>query len=403
MTGVAEVLRRLVRWLREHPFAADTALAIFITVLAMAFHLTDPEIDADDPARDPTWWTAALLVASTMPIMFRRVRPIATLVAVATAQAVCELFEIVGPGWLAVLVAVYSLGAHTEGRRRTVTLVVVGVPMSVLLVTGLLVDEVTVVDAIATVGTFTAAYVLGDNLRRRRAHVEALADRAERAERERDLLARERVAEERARIAREMHDIVAHSVSVMVIQAAAARRQLDHRPDLAATLLESLERTGRATMDELRQVLGVLRDPDAQRLDVPVPTLAELPALVEAVNGLPVRLSMTGDVDHVPAGVAVSVYRVVQEALTNATRHAGPGATVAVRVASTPSAVDVVVEDDGRGASATPSANGYGLLGMNERASAAGGTFVAGPRPGGGWRVAASFPVPAVTAPRLVS
>src|SRR5690606_4994190 len=148
----------------------------------------------------------------------------------------------------------------------------------------------------------------------------------------RDLLARERVAEERNRIARELHDIVAHSVSVMTIQASAARRNLETRPAEAAAMLENIERTGRQTMDELRQVLGVLRDSASTPDAMPLPTLADLHTLVEQSGGLPVRLAVTGLTEQVPAGVAVSVYRIVQEALTNANRHAGPGATVDVRV-----------------------------------------------------------------------
>ena len=215
--------------------------------------------------------------------------------------------------------------------------------------------DVDLIDVVPAIGLLTAAFVIGDNLRRRRDHLESLADRAERAERERDLLARERVAEERNRIARELHDIVAHSVSVMVIQASAARRNLAGRPDEATAMLENVERTGRQTMDELRQVLGVLRSDGGQALAVPLPTLADLPGLVEVgdVGTLRTNLTITGDREHVPAGVAVSVYRIVQEALTNAHRHAGPGVTVDVQVACAAADVTVVVADDGRGASSS--------------------------------------------------
>jgi signal transduction histidine kinase len=293
-----------------------------------------------------------------------------------------------------VLVAVYSVGSHTEGRRRAY---VAAAALIVVLADGTVtvaVGDLKLVDGIAAIGMLTAAFVVGDNVRRRRQHVESLADRAERAERERDLLARERVADERNRIARELHDIVAHSVSVMVIQASAARRNLASRPDEASALLENVERTGRQTMDELRQVLGVLRDDgDGEPPSVPLPTLGDLPALVDSVGGLPVRLAVTGVPDRVPAGVAVSVYRIVQEAVTNANRHAGPGATIDVRVTCMASEVEVVVADDGRGASALHGApTGYGLVGMHERATAAGGSFSAGPRRGGGWRVSATIP-----------
>jgi signal transduction histidine kinase len=125
---------------------------------------------------------------------------------------------------------------------------------------------------------------------------------------------------------------------------------------------------------------------------MPLPTLDDLPALVESGGGLPVRLAVTGVPERVPAGIAVSVYRIVQEALTNANRHAGPGAVIDVRVTCSGSDVEVLVADDGRGASTTHTSSGYGLVGMQERATAAGGTFSAGPRRGGGWRVSATIP-----------
>ena len=199
-------------------------LAVALMVLAIVIHFSDVRLDTEQPVREPTWWTPLFVILSTLPVMFRRRWPIVTLGVVFIAQALAEMLDIVGSTWLAVLVATYSVGAHTDGRRRQVGVAVLAVVFVVLLIAGVIDDEVTLVDAIATTGILTAALVLGDNVRRRRLHLETLADRADRAERERDLLARVRVAEERNRIARELHDIVAHSVSVMVIQAAAARR-----------------------------------------------------------------------------------------------------------------------------------------------------------------------------------
>ena len=218
-------------------------LAVALMVLAIVIHFSDVRLDTEQPVREPTWWTPLFVILSTLPVMFRRRWPIVTLGVVFIAQALAEMLDIVGSTWLAVLVATYSVGAHTDGRRRQVGVAVLAVVFVVLLIAGVIDDEVTLVDAIATTGILTAALVLGDNVRRRRLHLETLADRAERAERERDLLARERVAEERNRIARELHDIVAHSVSVMVIQAAAARRNVTSRPEDAVALLENVERT----------------------------------------------------------------------------------------------------------------------------------------------------------------
>jgi signal transduction histidine kinase len=410
MTGGAEMARRPVRWIREHPLAADAMLAALLTTLALFLHSATNRIEIDHPTHTPTWWTVLLVVLATAPIMFRRRNPVWVLAVVLVAQLACETWHVFGPNWLAVLVAVYSVGAHTAGRRRTYAAVVGLVAVLSVGTSAIVNSDLTLVDGIAAVGLLTGAFVLGDNVQRRRQHVESLADRAERAERERDLLARERVAEERNRIARELHDIVAHSVSAMVIQASAARRTMASRPEEATALLENVERAGRQTMDELRQVLGVLRDESGGPLAMPLPTLEDLSALVDSTVGPITRLVVTGDAARVPAAVAVSAYRIVQEALTNANRHAGPGATVDVRVTCTAADVEVFVEDDGRGASTSGSEGGYGLVGMRERAVAAGGSFSAGPRRGGGWRVSATLPlhpvaepVPAVADTTLVS
>ena len=224
---IVETWRRPVAWAKGHPFAVDTTIAVVLTVVALAVHAGSPHFDTTDPVHDPTWWTPVLVVAATLPLMYRRRRPIAVLVVIAAAQIVCELVDVVGADWIGLLLATYSVGAHCDGRPRLRAIVGVGVAMGVLLALGVVGAEVTVVDAIAATCMLTAAFVLGDNVRRRRLHVDSLADRAERAEREREILARERVAEERARIARELHDIVAHSVSVMVIQASRGPSQPD--------------------------------------------------------------------------------------------------------------------------------------------------------------------------------
>jgi signal transduction histidine kinase len=392
MTGGAELARRPVSWIRGHPLAADSILAALLTALALVLHSATNSIEHDTPVHTPTWWTVALVLLATAPIALRRRNPIGALAVVLGAQLACEAWHVFGPSWLAVLVGVYSLGAHTEGRRRTWVAATCLAAVVAFGAIGVAQADVTWIDGVSAIGILIGAFVLGDNVRRRRLHLESLADRAERAERERDLLARERVAEERTRIARELHDIVAHSVSVMVVQAAAARRTVASRPDQASAMLANIEQTGRQTMDELRQVLGVLRDNGDAPSSVPLPTLADLPVLVESVGGLPVRLDVTGSPERVPAGVAVSVFRIVQEALTNCNRHAGPGATVTVGVDCAAAAVEVVVTDDGRGASTAHDSAGYGLVGMHERAAAAGGSLSAGPRRGGGWRVSATIP-----------
>jgi signal transduction histidine kinase len=242
-------------------------------------------------------------------------------------------------------------------------------------------------------GIFTWAPILAMVLARGavRGHqlqAEALAARAELLERERDLRAHEAVAEERARIARELHDLVAHNVSVMVVQAAAANDVFETQPQRAREALRDIERTGRSALTELRRLLGRVRQTDF----APQPGLSGLESLVDGVRaaGLPVTLRVEGSLDDLPTGLDLSAYRIVQEALTNAIKHAGASAAE-VRVRRTADEVELEVVDDGAG----PSGNGrgQGLIGMRERASLLGGEVEAGPKPGGGFRVRAKLPL----------
>ncbi len=265
------------------------------------------------------------------------------------------------------------------------------------------IDGLSLLDEFISTGVLLiTAFVLGDNLQRRRQQNASLAERAERAEREQGLLAEQRVAAERTRIARDLHDVVAHSVSVMVIQAAAARRSLAHSPELAATALETIESTGRQTMTELRSILGVLRT-DAEPLGAtpaPQPLLTNL-ELLAGFDDLPVELTVDGDVAALPDSASVTGFRLVQEALTNVRRHAGAVRQVAVRLHVTADNVAITVTDDGRGAGSLPGPDGFGIVGMRERVAAVGGTVTAGPRPGGGWQVRASLPIDAGSSHRL--
>ena len=210
------------------------------------------------------------------------------------------------------------------------------------------------------------------------------------------------MAAERTRIARDLHDVVAHSVSVMVIQAAAARRSLADAPEHSATALEAIESTGRQTMTELRSILGVLRT-DTEPLGTPPspqPTLANLEHL-GGFDDLPAELTIDGDVTALPDSVSVTGFRLIQEALTNIRRHAGVVQEVVVTLLVTADTVTIEVVDDGRGAGSLPGTDGFGIVGMRERVAAAGGTLSTGPRPGGGWRVRACLPIDAGSSHRL--
>jgi signal transduction histidine kinase len=308
-------------------------------------------------------------------------------------QMVAEGFNYTGSGWSGVIITVYTMGTMFGSAQlwRVVALVL---PITMAFVVwGVIRGDAPWQAIISAPVMFVGAVVVGDNMRRRREHVAELAERAERAERERELLAHQHVREERTRVARELHDVVAHSVSLMVIQTSAARRQLAVDPAKADAALGAVEDAGRQAMNEMRRILGVLRDESGSQSLAPQPSLADLDGLTDAATDLPITVRTDGVLHDLPAGVELSAFRIVQEALTNVRRHAGPVRQVDVSVARSDHALTVEVVDDGRGASVAPSPNGFGLMGMRERVSAYEGELVAGPRVGGGWRVRASFPL----------
>lgn len=400
-----------IRWLRTHPVQADLILATLLTALALTVHLA--ELDTTEDYTEPAWWTVPLVFASVFPIAWRRSHPIGSAAVVIAAQVVAEFADIDGSGFIGVLVALYSVGAHSTGTGRARLLVASSVAIGVLFVAGLLVDELDVGGFVSSIIVLVTAFVLGDNLRRRRAAADALQERLVRAERERELVAQQRVTAERTRIARELHDVVAHSVSVMVIQAAAARRSLATSPENAELALANVESTGRQTMDELRGILGVLRRtsdehadngaPDRSRTLQPQPGLSDIEALVAATDDLPVTLTMSGEFDDLGSGADLTAYRIVQESLTNIRRHAGPVSAVSIDIEGTDAGVELRIVDDGRGAAADADAPGYGLVGMQERVEAIGGDLAVGWRVGGGWSVTAHLPTSARNARPEVS
>lgn len=343
-----------------------------------------------------------LLAEQTLPIAFRRWAPLRVLAVIVAADLV-PLFPPFGPSTElpsfsvpALLLAIYTVNAH---RPRRIALAATGaVPFAVvvaMLAAGLPPNELGWLIGTVAVPTIAAAQ-LGGYVRDRRIHEEALERRAKTLEAERDESAHRAAAAERARIARELHDIVAHGMSVMVVQAAAARRTLRDDPERATEALRSIEVTGRDALAELRRLLGVLRREEREDLALaPQPGLAQLPALVRRFTdaGLAVDLVVEADGRGLPAGADLSAYRIIQEALTNTLKHAAATrARVAVR--SDADGVEVEVTDDGRGHTSVADGEGSGLIGMRERVRFFGGDFRAGPRPDGGFAVWARFPLP---------
>ncbi|CCH32280.1 histidine kinase [Actinosynnema sp. NPDC047251] len=331
----------------------------------------------------------ALTAALALPLVWRRRAPLAVFGVVAGAAFVQWLLDVQLPADIALLVALYTVAANS-GRRGTL------LAGAVVAVGGLLAclrwatDGAFLAPFVAVTAMVVAAAVLGVNVRTTRAYLAALEERAERLEQEQEQQARVAVAEERTRITREMHDIVTHNLSVMVALTDAAVYAQHRAPDKATTAMLQISETGRQALTDMRRSLGVLHadEPDAARH--PLPGIAQLEALVDQMcaAGLPTRLEVHGGHAHIPATAQLTVYRLVQEALTNTLKHTRPGTQAEVRVRCSTETVTVDVTDNGSRLprpGATPP--GHGITGMRERAAAYGGTLRAGPLPGGGWGV----------------
>jgi signal transduction histidine kinase len=305
-----------------------------------------------------------------------------------------QLAAIALPGALAVtapfaaiLVSLYTLAAHAPLRRAAAAAGIAALTLApMVLATGPAIDLVALTIMLGAAG---AAGLPGRAARRQTAPLERLASRLER---ERDARARLATLEERARIARELHDSVAHAVSVMVLQAGAAEAVLDDDRERALEATRAIERHGRAALEELRALLGVLGDAASPGPRAPQPSLRELDDLITDA-GLPVRLTVTGDPVPLPAGIDVTAYRVIQEALTNALKHAGRVPTT-VALDYAPRRLTLDVSDAGGRAAAPAAGAGHGLIGMRERVALYGGDLTAGPLAGAGYAIHAELPLP---------
>jgi signal transduction histidine kinase len=364
---------------REHPRVVDAALAGALATMV------ELEILASDVA-GPLGALVPLGLLATLPVLVRRQHPVVAAVLVLVGiNALDRVAQVQVPQstLLPYLLVVYSAGAYAE-RRGAVTGLVVAL-------VGIGVDAP---DDLVVLGPLSVAtWLVGRLVRDWRRQAADLAVLAAQLERERADTARLAVADERARIARDLHDVVGHGLSLLVLQAGAERLALgSERPETAAAL-GAIERSGRATLAELRRLVGVLRQDDGPEM-APLPGLDRLPDLVAQVRsaGLPVQLSTAGAPAPLPKGLDVSAYRIVQEALTNSVRHAAGATLASVTVAWAPRELCLEVTDDGRRAGA-PGPDGHGLIGMRERAAVYGGTFAAGPRAAGGWQVRARLPL----------
>ncbi len=391
-----DLVSALYAWLRSHRLFVDGVLAIALGLLGIGQLVHGPWTQV------PAW----VLLASA--VVIRRRIPVTAFCIGALGGAV----QVAGgellragplPTDIAMLVLLYTVAAYRPRRAS--------VPALLVCLAGSAVAAATVwrplngpdrafaqiaLPAALLSGCVLLAWVLGDSMRYRRGYYAALEDKAARLEAERHAQAKIAAAAERARIARELHDIVAHHVSVMVVQADGARYALRTDPDRTDTALTAISATGRQALTEMRKLLGVLRSASERAGLTPVPGLGELRELLDQARaaGLEVSYTLTGTPRELPEGAELAAYRVVQESLTNTRKHGGLAASAAVRLRYEPDGLTVEVTDDGTASPGSEPA-GHGLAGMRERIAMYGGTVQAGPLPGGGFGVTAHLPSPA--------
>ena len=395
---------RLNRWATDHPFEIDVLFAVLVGTMAMAGFLV---ADVDGSEQSPDALGALLIVGQTAAFSFRRRAPLPSLLAVAVLTAAFWVADYASNFDGFSLLSVYAATAHGGPDRprvwRIVGAVVVG--MSVIAVLGVLspTEDLPAAAVVGIAALHITAAIAGEIVHDRRQRVHELEQRATRAEAERGLLARQAVLDERARIARDLHDVVAHGMSVMVVQAGAAERIVRRDPEQAATALGHIQQAGREALSEMRRMLDVLRsESHGDRGLAPQPTMDDLEHVVQHCtdSGIPTELVVDGELSTRSAGQEMAAYRIVQEALTNVIKHAGHSARAMVRVQYRPEHIHVEVIDDGAGSTEreVATSDGHGLVGMRERVDLYEGTLRFGPRPGGGFRVAATIPFDRETA-----
>jgi signal transduction histidine kinase len=376
-------LQRALDGLRGHPRAADAALALLLAALVQWEILTTD-------VTGPKWLLVPAGLALTVPLAWRRVAPLQALLFVMAASAAAglavadsdEVAQTAQLPFLAEILAVYSVAAHAERRAA---------------LTGLLVSWAALLaaepgDFIVMGPAWAGIWLAGRLVRARERDARRLRELAQALERERVEEARLAVAGERTRIARELHDVIAHAMSTIVLEAGAERVNLDEGQTSARQALRSIERTGRQALAEMRRLVGVLRTENDEPELLPQPSLNQLDVLIEQLGraGLTVELRVVGEAVQLAPGLDISAYRIVQEALTNVLKHAGQ-ARANVVVTYGEGTLEIEIADDGRGG--TPNGSGHGIVGMRERVALFGGLFEAGGRAGGGFAVRARLPL----------
>ncbi|MFF6874626.1 MULTISPECIES: histidine kinase [unclassified Streptomyces] len=383
---------------KAHPLAMDAVLAFAVLICMVVGSFVEPR-HRDSVSwvlRTPDALSLVLMALGAAALVFRRSAPMTVLALTGTASVIESVTgDPRAPVAMSAVIALYTVASTTD-RPTTwrVGLLTMTVLTSAAMAAGPLPWYAQ--DNVAIFAWTGIGATAGDAVRSRRAFVQAIRERAEKAERTREEEARRRVAEERLRIARDLHDVVAHHIALVNVQAGVAAHVMDKRPDQAKEALAHVREASRSALNELRATVGLLRqsgDPEAPT--EPAPGLDRLDELTGTFRsaGLHIEVARTDQGTSLPAAVDLAAYRIIQEALTNVQKHAGPRAKAEVSVVRVGPNIEITVLDDGSGEHETQDGGGHGLLGMRERVTALRGTLTTGPRYGGGFRVHAILPV----------
>jgi signal transduction histidine kinase len=386
---------------RLPPLAVDSVIALAVFALGLISQVEISDAAPEMFSRQPDFWARLLIAAQTLPLALRRRYPRSIMLVVLSAFVIDRWLDY--PSTFAtagIILAIHAVGSELDRKTSLRFGWSVAIFVAVFTFLGYLtVESVGLEDVGFTFLSTAIPLALGREVYQRRQTVERLEERAERAEREREEEAARAVAEERARIARELHDVVAHQMTVMTLQAEGARRIAKDADPRVVEALDTIRGSGHEALSEMRRMVGLLRTGPEDVDLAPQPGVDSLDELIGQMKdaGLAVELSREGMPRPLAPGVDVNVYRIVQESLTNVIRHGGPGVIATVTLTYGSDSVEVEVVDDGRGRAAALNGDsgGHGLVGMRERVALLDGRFEAGPRPGGGFGVHAVIPVPA--------
>lgn len=383
----------LARW----PRATDGLIALVVLTGSLVTVALSQLADGQDltvaSMLDQSIGALLLLTAAALSLLWRRARPVAVTAVVATLSIAWAIAGYGDGNDLALAVAIYSVGRYESDQRTSLLAVACVIGTSVLVT---VIDSSQRIDVAPALLLALLPWYAGRRMRNRGEYLKLLQDRAEWVEAEQHARAQQAVAEERSRIARELHDVVAHQVSMMTIQAGAARTVARSDPDAAIEAMGDVESAGRQALGELRHLLGVLRPGDGGRDDLgPQPGITDIPSLAEPLNQIGATVSLTiGRLPaNLPTALDLSAYRIVQESITNIVKHAGPNPTVEITIAAEEQALAVNVTNTTSGLTQELPSSGFGILGMQERARQLGGTLVAGHHPPNRFTVEARLPL----------